>query len=103
MDTENTPRSKASQDTSCAKSTVEPFKGVPLDMLCNVLEIQRMLSVADEPWDKLLSEGLPILVRAGNAKIGFTTEVIEWMKTRPKMPMAASALRKKRQRRRKTK
>lgn len=79
----------------------ERFKGVPLEMLCDIAEVQRELNLKDEGWTRLVKAGMPILVQVGNVGIGWTTDVIEWMKTRPELPPLPSTVRKQRQRKRK--
>jgi predicted DNA-binding transcriptional regulator AlpA len=74
------------------------FKGVPPGLLCDISEVKKELNIKDEAWTRLMKAGFPVLVKVGGVSIGWTTEVVEWMKSRPELQPLPSTLRTRRRR-----
>jgi hypothetical protein len=120
VSTENTPRSNLSQEQSPPilgdkqnvkalkpkkpqrepvppPAQVDRFRGVPLEMICDIREIPKELNIKAESWKQLKDAGLPILIRVGDVSIGLTTEIVAFLKTQPELGPRPSTIRKQRQ------
>ena len=90
MDTENTPRSKASQDIPPAKVLV----GLPVNLLCLAEDVREFMGISAETWKLWVAAGLETYKPGTKAGYVFTGDVHEFFRSRLPLGVRQSVVRK---------